>query len=176
MRLVQPPRRVSAVIGGYEPISLTTGSPAGSNMQTLSRTTAHCSADVKPAISKHSFNQRIALTKKVSSRESKTISSQQPSATIRRSPSFLTPFTDLLHTTPGDQAMHILRLKNVIEKTGLARSTIYKYVDAGTFPKPIPLGGRSVGWLISEIHDWILDAVQERDYQISFTSRAAQRG
>jgi len=71
--------------------------------------------------------------------------------------------------------MRILRLKDVIEKTGLARSTIYKYVDAGTFPNPIPLGGRSVGWIDSEVHDWILDAVQERDYQRSLTSRPGHR-
>jgi prophage regulatory protein len=71
--------------------------------------------------------------------------------------------------------MRILRLKNVIAVTGLARSTIYKYVDAGTFPKPIPLGGRSVGWVDSEVHDWILDAVQERDYHRSLTSRPDHR-
>jgi prophage regulatory protein len=71
--------------------------------------------------------------------------------------------------------MKILRLKDVIEKTGLARSTIYKYVDAGSFPDPIPLGGRSVGWVDSEVHDWILDAVQERDYQRSLTSRPDHR-
>jgi prophage regulatory protein len=59
--------------------------------------------------------------------------------------------------------MRILRLKDVIEKTGLARSTIYKYVDEGTFPKPIPLGGRSVGWVDSEVHDWIMNAIQKRD-------------
>jgi len=35
--------------------------------------------------------------------------------------------------------MRILRLKDVIEKTGLARATVYKYIAAGTFPKPIPL-------------------------------------
>lgn len=66
--------------------------------------------------------------------------------------------------------MRILRLKDVIEKTGLARATVYKYMAAGTFPKPIPLGGRSVGWVDSEVHSWILDAVQERDYQHSLTS------
>ncbi|MCG7201469.1 AlpA family transcriptional regulator [Marinobacter pelagius] len=59
--------------------------------------------------------------------------------------------------------MRILRLKEVTKKTGLARSTIYKYVDAGTFPKPIELGGRSVGWVDSEINDWILGKIQERD-------------
>ena len=70
--------------------------------------------------------------------------------------------------------MRILRLKDVIEKTGLARSTIYKYVEAGTFPKPIPLGGRSVGWVDSEVHEWIVSAIQERDYQASISARPTQ--
>lgn len=70
--------------------------------------------------------------------------------------------------------MRILRLKDVIEQTGLARSTIYKYVNAGTFPKPAPLGGRSVGWIDSEVHDWIMAAVQERDHQQNLTGRLAR--
>ncbi len=61
--------------------------------------------------------------------------------------------------------MKILRLKDVIEKTGLARSTIYKYVCAGTFPKPIPLGGRSVGWVDAEVHRWITERIENRDIQ-----------
>lgn len=61
--------------------------------------------------------------------------------------------------------MRVLRLKDVIEKTGLARSTIYKYVDAGTFPKPIPLGGRSVGWVDAEVHQWITERIENRDIQ-----------
>lgn len=61
--------------------------------------------------------------------------------------------------------MKILRLKQVIEKTGLARSTIYKYVDGGIFPKPIPLGGRTVGWVDSEVHAWITERIENRDTQ-----------
>lgn len=61
--------------------------------------------------------------------------------------------------------MRIIRLKEVIDSTGLARSTIYKYISDGFFPKPISLGDRSVGWLESEIHDWILERVAERDMQ-----------
>lgn len=64
--------------------------------------------------------------------------------------------------------MRILRLNDVIEKTGLARSTIYKYVESGIFPKPISLGGRSVGWVDSEVHQWIINAIEERDFQSSF--------
>lgn len=62
--------------------------------------------------------------------------------------------------------MKVLRLKDVIENTGLARSTIYKYIDAGTFPKPIELGARSVGWVDSEISDWILQRIGERDAKV----------
>lgn len=59
--------------------------------------------------------------------------------------------------------MRILRLQDVISYTGLARSTIYKYVDEGSFPKPVPLGGRSVGWVESEVQAWIKHAIQRRD-------------
>ena len=59
--------------------------------------------------------------------------------------------------------MRILRLRDVMDKTGLARSTVYKYIEAGTFPKPIDLGGRSVGWVDEEINDWILEKVSQRD-------------
>ena len=52
--------------------------------------------------------------------------------------------------------MRIIRLKEVIDTTGLARSTIYKYIAEGTFPKPVSLGDR-------EVHDWILARIEERD-------------
>ncbi len=69
--------------------------------------------------------------------------------------------------------MRIIRLKEVIDSTGLARSTIYKYIDEGFFPKPVSLGGRSVGWVESEVHDWILERIEERDLAESATARSA---
>ena len=59
--------------------------------------------------------------------------------------------------------MRIIRLKEVIDSTGLARSTIYKYIGDGGFPKPVSLGDRSVGWVESEVTDWILAKIEERD-------------
>jgi len=59
--------------------------------------------------------------------------------------------------------MRIMRLKEVIEFTGLGRSTIYRFIAEGQFPKPVPLGGRAVGWLDSEIEDWLMDKVARRD-------------
>jgi prophage regulatory protein len=57
----------------------------------------------------------------------------------------------------------ILRLKDVIDITGLSRSTLYLYIAEGRFPKPVSLGDRCVGWVESEVHDWILARIAERD-------------
>lgn len=59
--------------------------------------------------------------------------------------------------------MRIIRLKDVMSSTGLARSTIYKYIDEGTFPKSVSLGDRCVGWVEVEVQDWILARIEERD-------------
>tara|TARA_R110000822_G_scaffold60287_2_gene150160 strand:- start:18446 stop:18673 length:228 start_codon:yes stop_codon:yes gene_type:complete len=49
----------------------------------------------------------------------------------------------------------IIKLPTVKKRCGLSRSSIYKYISENTFPKPISLGGRSVGWLESEIEGWV---------------------
>lgn len=49
----------------------------------------------------------------------------------------------------------ILRLKEVKRRTGLATSTIYHMMNAGTFPRNKKLGERSVGWRSSDIENWI---------------------
>ena len=56
----------------------------------------------------------------------------------------------------------ILRLPAVRVATGLSRSTIYERVRLGTFPAPVPLGGRRVGWAESEIAAWIRRRIAER--------------
>ena len=45
----------------------------------------------------------------------------------------------------------ILRLSEVRARTGLARSTIYLCITQGSFPKPISLGERAVGWIEAEV-------------------------
>ncbi|MBT9266840.1 AlpA family transcriptional regulator [Pseudomonas sp. MG-9] len=59
--------------------------------------------------------------------------------------------------------MRIIRLRDVMSSTGLARSTIYKYIVEGTFPKSVSLGDRSVGWVEGEVHEWILSRIEARD-------------
>lgn len=63
----------------------------------------------------------------------------------------------------GVLIMRLIRLKEVMRVTGLARSTIYKYIAEESFPKPVSLGERSVGWVDDEVQDWIMARVEERN-------------
>jgi len=55
----------------------------------------------------------------------------------------------------------ILRLPKVKAITGLSRSTIYLRMSEGTFPQHISLGSRAVGWLRSEVADWMEQRILE---------------
>lgn len=49
----------------------------------------------------------------------------------------------------------IIRLPQVKQRTGLSRSTIYSLIKAGQFKAPIALGARAVGWLESDVSEFI---------------------
>ncbi|MEK2096983.1 AlpA family transcriptional regulator [Vibrio parahaemolyticus] len=59
--------------------------------------------------------------------------------------------------------MRLIRLQEVMETTGLSRSCIYKYINAGKFPRNVPLGGSAVAWVESEVQEWVQEAVAARD-------------
>lgn len=59
--------------------------------------------------------------------------------------------------------MRLIKLADVMNSTGLARSTIYKYIAEEAFPKPVSLGTRAVAWVESEVQDWILEKIEQRD-------------
>lgn len=60
------------------------------------------------------------------------------------------------------QHIKILRISSVVNKLGVARSTIYDWINPksprydATFPKQRRLGMQSVGWLESELDEWLL--------------------
>ena len=58
----------------------------------------------------------------------------------------------------------ILRLPEVRQCTGLSRSSIYDLIDKGLFPRQVPLviGGRGVGWVESEVADYIERQIRAR--------------
>jgi len=59
--------------------------------------------------------------------------------------------------------LRILRQPEIKQKTGQSRATVYRGIAAGTFPKPVKLGPGSVGWIESEVDQWIRDRIAERD-------------
>ena len=59
--------------------------------------------------------------------------------------------------------MRFIKLKEVMDKTTLGRSTIYKFIAEGKFPKSKSLGGRAVAWLESDVEDWMLEKIEESE-------------
>ena len=53
-----------------------------------------------------------------------------------------------------------MRLPEVQRTVGLGRSAIYERVASQSFPAPVPLGGRAVGWLQDEIEKWCDEQVK----------------
>lgn len=51
--------------------------------------------------------------------------------------------------------VRFLRLPEVLARTGLSRSTIYVRLEQGRFPRPVSLGARAVGWIESEVDEWM---------------------
>ena len=49
----------------------------------------------------------------------------------------------------------ILRIREVVHRTGLSRPTIYRLVERGEFPHQVQLSAQCVGWKESEVAAWI---------------------
>ncbi|PPU15851.1 hypothetical protein XacyCFBP2565_08640 [Xanthomonas arboricola pv. corylina] len=56
----------------------------------------------------------------------------------------------------------LLRLRDVLERTSLSKSTVYAMIRRGKFPKPVHLGCTTT-WVESEIDGWITSRIGERD-------------
>jgi prophage regulatory protein len=69
--------------------------------------------------------------------------------------------TDRSMPTVMNPPAQLIPLPEVLERLGISRPTLYRYVAAGTFPKPIKIGPMS-RWLQSEVEDWIAERIAER--------------
>lgn len=65
----------------------------------------------------------------------------------------------------------IIRLRTVLDRTGLSRSTVYRKIAEGTFPSQIRISVHGAGWRESAINRWIADPV---GYREEITDQAAQ--
>jgi prophage regulatory protein len=53
-----------------------------------------------------------------------------------------------------EEPVEFIRLPEVKKLTSLGTTKIYTMANQGLFPKQVPLGGRSVGWIKSEVLQW----------------------
>ena len=56
----------------------------------------------------------------------------------------------------------MLRFPTVKARKSLSRSTIYLRISRGTFPAPVSLGGRAVGWIKAEVNAWLTARIAQR--------------
>ena len=52
---------------------------------------------------------------------------------------------------------HLMHRREVEDRCGIARTTIYRKMREGSFPEPIQVGARAVRWPASEIETWIAE-------------------
>lgn len=52
---------------------------------------------------------------------------------------------------PNPQIDYLLRLPEVLATLGVSRATWYRGITAGTYPQPVQIGLRAVGWRASEV-------------------------
>ncbi len=70
--------------------------------------------------------------------------------------------------------LRLIRLPEVLSRTGYGRTSIYRKMEEGTFPKCLKLGGpikdhtqfdcRAIAWIEDEVDQWIESRIEERDY------------
>ena len=56
----------------------------------------------------------------------------------------------------------IVRMNNVLARTGLSKSTIYRKIAEGTFPPQLKISTNGAGWRESDINRWVADPVRWR--------------
>ncbi|EEC8141964.1 TPA: helix-turn-helix transcriptional regulator [Escherichia coli] len=55
---------------------------------------------------------------------------------------------------------NLLRLSDVMRRTGYGRAWIYRLINQGRFPKPVKIGPRSVAFIESEVDEWINQRIE----------------
>lgn len=59
--------------------------------------------------------------------------------------------------------MKLIRIRAVMDLTGLSKAYIYVLSNRGVFPKKVRLTERSSAWVHQEVVDWIKCRIEERD-------------
>ena len=60
-------------------------------------------------------------------------------------------------------AERFISLREVLSRTSLSKTHTYRLINAGDFPRSVPLGPHRVAFLENEVEAWIADRIAERD-------------
>jgi len=60
----------------------------------------------------------------------------------------------------NNQATRLIRLPEVLERTGYGKAWIYRLINEGKFPAPVKIGVRAIAFIESEIDDWIQAVIE----------------
>ena len=64
-----------------------------------------------------------------------------------------------------DPRLQVVRLPEVLKRTGLSRSTIYSRIEAGTWPPGFSLGARAIGWTEFELEQMLRSIIAGHDLE-----------
>ncbi len=68
-----------------------------------------------------------------------------------------------MEVRPVSNVERIIRLKTVLDRTGLSRSTLYRKIAEGSFPRQVPISVHGTGWQESAVNRWIADPKSYRE-------------
>jgi prophage regulatory protein len=68
-----------------------------------------------------------------------------------------------------NNSVRMLRLPEVVNRTALSRSQIYRLIDLGTFPRQIQLGERAAGWVEEEVDSWLRERIERSRKRVAMT-------
>lgn len=66
------------------------------------------------------------------------------------------------HTDSPPGTARLLRIREVLHLCGLSRATLYREIKLHTFPAPVKLSARSVGWLQEDVAQWLAARIAQR--------------
>ncbi|WP_230683445.1 helix-turn-helix transcriptional regulator [Vibrio crassostreae] len=61
--------------------------------------------------------------------------------------------------------MRLIRIREVLDKTGLSKATLYRLIAAGKFPASIQIAYRAVAWEESQVDEYLLNMISQSNFK-----------
>ncbi|CAK1908981.1 prophage regulatory protein [Vibrio crassostreae] len=61
--------------------------------------------------------------------------------------------------------MRLIRMREVLDKTGLSKATLYRLIAAGKFPASIQIAYRAVAWEESQVDEYLLNMISQSNFK-----------